>query len=270
MNQSTIGTSYSHRIGIVVPTLGLRPELLRMALRSAQSAGADYLHVVGGTSDLRNELISNGLAQSATPDPGAGLAAAINSGLNSLPEDVRYVNWLGDDDLLTPQSLSALRSLIMFGPSRPPFVFGMCDYIDLNGVKLFTMPTGYWALTLMKFGPQLVSQPACLFDRAAVTEVGMLDESLRWTFDLDLLLKLQRRGKGGFLSKHCASFRWHSSSLSVASRKKSVREASEVRRQHASGIVRIALFMNPAIARFIFLAGSLTSRYAVLRSKWFD
>ena len=110
--------------------------------------------------------------------------------------------------------------------------FGQCQYIDAEGRPIWLNKSGKWVVPLMSVGPQLLPQPGSLFDRAVFEEIGGLDESLKWAFDLDLFLKFRRRGRLEFVDAPLAEFRWHQDSLSVGSRSGSVNEASLVRRRH--------------------------------------
>jgi len=250
------------KIGLVVPTLGQRLTLLEEALKSGRAAGADHILLVTKSASLGSTLKSSGLVDDYRIDQAAGLAAAIADGLRQLPKEIGFINWLADDDLLAPNSLLLLREVLNECPSETPFAYGRCSYIDVDGNKLFVMPTGKWATSLMRVGPQLISRPACLFRREAVTGVGGLDSSLRWAFDLDLLLRLSRHRRPIFVSQQVASFRWHSESLSVGSRSGSVGEAAGVRKRHLRGALRVLVLADPFISKLILYAGSLVSWYA--------
>jgi 2-phospho-L-lactate guanylyltransferase (CobY/MobA/RfbA family) len=56
----------------------------------------DSLSMARGTIDVDQFVV----------DPGSGLPEAINKGLAELPLEIEYINWLGDDDLLKPESIS--------------------------------------------------------------------------------------------------------------------------------------------------------------------
>ena len=53
-------------------------------------------------------------------------------------------------------------------------------------------------------------------------EVGGVDGSFKFAFDLDLLLKLQRHG---YIGRVVSSFRWHADSLTVGDRTTSLDES---------------------------------------------
>ena len=218
-------------MGIVVPTTGSRPEYLPQALLSIKEAGKAYVILVGKRGMDASKLLAANLIDEYLDEPGEGVASAINFGIRAMPENIKFVNWLGDDDLLIPGSIdSALERLIQ--ADAPALVFGGCTYIDHLGREIFTNRSGAWAPLLMKFGPQLIPQPGALFRRDLFEHVGGLNTNLGWAFDFDLFLSLSKLGKFAFLPQVVSRFRWHPGSLSVSRRRESVNEASTVRKAH--------------------------------------
>jgi GT2 family glycosyltransferase len=225
-------------IGVVVPTLGTRPDYLLQCLLSIRAAGDARIHIVApGSLDLAS-AIELDLFDSVIDDPGLGLADAIDAGLRSFPDSVVYINWLGDDDELVAGSLHRTSS-VLDDDSRIALVYGGCEYIDGVGKRLWVNKSGKHAKYLMRFGPQLIPQPGALFRRDAYEQIGGLDRRYKWAFDLDLLIRLSRVGKLHFLPTTLGRFRWHEGSLSVGGRLGSVREASEIRITALPTVVRL-------------------------------
>jgi hypothetical protein len=92
-------------------------------------------------------------------------------------------------------------------------------------------------------------------------EVGGLNTSYKWAFDLDLFLKFARVGEFHYIPQVLSSFRWHDGSLSVGGRLGSVTEASKIRRTY---LPRAIQFVSPmwelVIRRLILVAGVVLSR----------
>ncbi len=221
----------NQRVGIVVPTLGERPDYLQECLRSIRAAGEAQILVVAPSSLDSTSLKSEGLIDAFIVDEGGGLASAINQGIRALPSSVEYVNWLGDDDLLTPGSLDATAE-ILDSESDAVMAFGACDYIDSLGNTVWKNQFGTWAVPLLRFGPDLIPQPGALFRRSAFEAAGGLNTNFGWAFDFDLFIRLSKRGKLQYINQTLAKFRWHPESLSVEHRRQSVAEASQVRVSH--------------------------------------
>jgi hypothetical protein len=195
-----------------------------------------------------SNLQSAGLVDSVVTDTGSGLPAAINSGVDSLPESVEYVNWLGDDDLLMSGTLSSSIS-VLDQKQEVVMAFGACDYIDSHGEIVWENRSGQWAVPLLRFGPDLIPQPGALFRRSTFKAVDGLKTNLGWAFDFDLFIRFSKSGKLHYISQTLAQFRWHPESLSVEHRKKSVAEASQVRISHLPAVLRALSFIWEYLVR---------------------
>ncbi len=244
-----------HSVGIVVPTLGKRPEYLRQCLESIRSAGQAHVLLVAPTSFDPSALLASDLYDQVVVDPASGLSAAINLGVESLPASVQFINWLGDDDVLIEGSITtAARELD--ASKNVVMVFGSCDYINSEGEVVWKNKSGQWAVPLLRFGPDLIPQPGALFRREAFKQAGMLKPKYDWAFDFDLFIELSNLGKLKFVDQTMAKFRWHPESLSVEFRKKSVSEASQVRVSHLPKLLRpISLLWEYPVRQATLIAG---------------
>lgn len=253
------------KVGIVVPTLGQRPDYLKQCLRSIREAGEAQVCLVGPKDLDSKELLDQGLIDQVTPDPGGGLASAINAGMASLPETVEFVNWLGDDDLLKPRAIDiALGALL--SNTEVAAVYGACDYIDDSGTLIWSNKSGPWAKHILRFGPDLIPQPGALVRRSAFESIGMLSSEFGWAFDFDMFIKLSSAGKLSYLPVTLASFRWHPESLSVGQRRKSVAEASKVRKAHLPRSLRVmAELWELPVRELTYRAGLRVSKRATAK-----
>ena len=189
-----------------------------------------------------------------------GLVEAINTGIRTLPKQIEYFNWLGDDDTLTPNSLRMSSSPLKDDPEIV-CVFGMCQYINQDGQPIYKNKSGRFAVPLLKFGPQLIPQPGALFRRTSFNKVGGLDPTYQCAFDLDLLLKLKKMGKIHYISHQLSSFRWHSDSLSVRPRSVSVSEARKIRQKNLSRFFRLLLpSWELLLEKLIYFAGIVLTK----------
>ena len=241
------------RVGIVVPSLGKRPDYLEQCLTSIRSGGQAHILLVAPASLDASRLQSLGLVDSVVADAGEGLAAAINLGIDSLPDSVEYINWLGDDDLLKPGSLVDCAK-VLDTQQEVVMAFGACEYIDGSGNVVWENRSGQWAVPMLRIGPDLIPQPGALFRRSALDSLGGLRTHLGWAFDLDLFIRLSKVGRLKHLKKTLAQFRWHPESLSVEHRKRSVAEAGQVRLSHLPPLLRSISFIWEYPVRQVTLA----------------
>jgi hypothetical protein len=248
---------------VVVPTLGQRPDYLLQSLSSIRAAGTSHICIVAPSSADLSVIESAGLVDTRVDDPKTGLPAAINCGFNSLTSNIKFITWLGDDDLLEPASLTKT-SVLLRTDKTASAVFGQCHYIDPTGLRILTNSSGKWAVPLISFGPDLIPQPGSLMRRSAFDAFGGLRTDLGWAFDVDLFINLKKQGKVRYLNEPLASFRWHPESLSVGQRDGSVREASQVRVEYLPKALRKVSFLWEPLLRWATLrAGMAVNKRAV-------
>ena len=217
---------------LVVPTLGQRPEHLRACLASISQQGEAVQTLIVSPDVPVVRALADEFAATWIQDPGSQ-TAAINTGVRAAPASVRYVNWLGDDDLLEPGSVSVTMRAMEATPEAT-VAYGSCRYIDDEGHPLWVNSAGPWASRILGWGPDLIPQPGMLVRLDAWRAVGGLDETYRFAFDLDLLLKLKRLGPLIDVGQVVSSFRWHPDSLTVGDRDTNLAESERAKRNALS------------------------------------
>ena len=220
------------RTVIVVPTLGRRPDYLEQTLQSVvgQSEPVELVVVCPTQAKAARELAGRFGARIVN-DPG-NLPAAINLGVAASDANrVEYVTWLGDDDLLEPESLTWTIAALDRDPESV-LAYGWCRYIDPEGRPLWVNKTGKHAEVVLAWGPQLIPQPGMVVRRRAWDDVGGVDASLSLAFDFDLILKLRRVGRMVCVDRIVSAFRWHPDSLTVSSRSRNLDESELVKRRY--------------------------------------
>jgi hypothetical protein len=229
-------------VGVVVPTIGERPQYLETTLKSICDAGNSYIVLVGRKGFDASSYQKAGLVDLYIDELETSVPNKINQGFRALPENIEYITWLGDDDLLAPGSLEvATRALDK--PEKPVLVFGHCQYIDSDGKDVIVKRSGGWAVPLLRFGPQLIPQPSAFFRRDAFEKVGGLSDKFQFAFDFDLFLKLSKSGRSVFVDQILSSHRWHKTSLTYSRRWDSVKEASQVRVSNMPKVLRVISFL---------------------------
>lgn len=237
-------------VGIIMPTMGDRPELLLQCLRSIRAAGNPFVLLVSPkNAELQKTKVAE-FVDAWAEDPRTGLVGAINAGFDALPESIAFCNWIGDDDLLAIDSLVITRDALLAKP-KAAFAYGACSYIDLQNKELWVNKSGSWASKILRFGPDLIPQPGALIRKSALDQMGPLDPQYKFAFDFDMFLRLTKIGRAVFLPIVLASFRWHADSLTVSQRKSSAAEASMVRKAHLPAFLRGVSELWEAPLRYI-------------------
>lgn len=257
------GARGSADVLLVIATLGRRPDFLLQTLASIAEQEFPADTVIVAPTDLP-EIQQAAVEYSArlVPDPGS-LPAAINLGVTEALSGHSYVNWLNDDDLLTPGSLRATTRALEANPSAT-VAFGACQYIDQEGRELWLSRAGRWAPRVLSWGPDLIPQPGMLVRAGAWRTVGGLDTSYRLAFDLDLLLKLKKLGPLVDTGTVVSKFRWHADSLTVDDRATNIAESERAKRAALSpALRRLAWLWEPPVRVATRLAAREVQRRAV-------
>ena len=246
MEHRAVMSQPAPRVLLVVPTLGSRLDYLELCLTSVLDQTYERMQVVlVGPADGPVPDVAERHGIAFVPQPRSGVGAAINAGWKAHGQHATLWGWLGDDDVLPPDSVATVVGVV----SRPGVVmaYGQCRYIDGEGHELWVAKPGRLAAVNLAGGVDLIPQPGSLAVAEAVRRVGMLDEDLRYAMDYDLFLRLRSVGRLAYVPAVVASFRWHEGSLTAGIDSGSEAEAAEVRARHRDkGSVVSAL--GPALA----------------------
>lgn len=242
------------KVGIIIPTLGVRLHYLKECIQSIKRDPNVFLIIISPNKLHLNSQLSD-LVDRFFVEESRGLASAINQGVSEFPPSIKYFNWLGDDDLLTPNSLVTSRRVLKDNPGASG-VYGMCEYINSVGSRIGINSSGPWARQLIRFGPNLIPQPGALISREIFRQIGGLRTDLKLAFDVDMFIKLQKVSSLAYIPSLLGKFRWHRDSLTVKARLVSVRESSKIRREHLPRFTRVIspLWEIPLMIS-IYLAG---------------
>jgi len=213
------------KISIVTPTLN-QSAYLRQTLASVLSQRGDFelesIVIDGGSTDGTIDLLKS------IDDPrlrwisekDTGQANAINKGLTMCTGEVRA--WLNSDDVYVDGALAAVART--FGENPPArWAAGHCQIIDSGGREIRKSITRYKNRNLQRYSykrllrENFISQPS-VFWRAELeaslrsTGGALLDESLHWTMDYDLWLRMGRASDPLILGQVTSQFRLHPAS----------------------------------------------------------
>lgn len=244
------------KLGVVIPTIFERPEYLPLAIASIRDSTDAYILLSSPQSSEVEKYLH--LVDQWLGEPPGNLALKIDHALKALPSEIPFFTWLGDDDLITAAVNDSIE--LLEKDKDISLVYGSCDYINPEGIKIGQNPSGGWATKLMHFGPFLIPQPGSIWRRDAFETIGGIPTEMDMAFDFDLFMTIKQTGKLEFLNKTTASFRWHSGSLSASRRGKSVLEAHKVRTKHYKGPAKILWpLWEWAVVSATFIAGRLVS-----------
>jgi glycosyltransferase involved in cell wall biosynthesis len=236
------------RITIVTPSFN-QAQFLERTIRSVLEQGypgLEYMVMDAGSSDGSVEIIRRYAERLTywTSGPDGGQAAAINAGWRMANGGV--LAWLNSDDFLLPDALLAVGQAFQEHP-EVVLVYGQTQLVDAHGSPLGTVGSPYRHRTLM-YSHQLIPQPSSFFRRSTVEAVGLLDESLHYSMDLDLFLRLSRVARPLWLQQTLAEATVHAGAKTTRDRGRAVDETHQVRLRYARGAGAILVRLQPALS----------------------
>jgi glycosyltransferase involved in cell wall biosynthesis len=231
------------KFSIITPSLNGRRYLEQTAhsiLSQQVPFDLEWLVMDGGSTDGTIELLRS-LDQRRVrwrSDPDRGQSHAINMGLELATGDV--IGWLGADDLYTPGALAAVAEAFERNRSAQ-WLTGRYEIIGPNGAVIRSAVARYKERSLRRYSyrallrENFISQPAVFWRREFGQRVGPLDETLYYTMDYDLWLRMGRESDPLFLDRVLAQFRLHQSSKTGQARRAQFDEQYRVACRYSGG-----------------------------------
>jgi glycosyltransferase involved in cell wall biosynthesis len=171
-------------------------------------------------------------------EPDQGQAAAINKGLGMARGDI--VGWLNADDLYTPGAAAAAIDAFNTHPDAQ-WLVGRCHMVDEFGQQIRRSISRYKERLMRNYSfksllrTNMINQPAVFWRRSFGQSVGPLDDSLYYTMDYDLWLRMAKRRKPLIVDRVLAHFRVHGTSKSHGGCREQFVEGYRVACRHVAG-----------------------------------
>jgi glycosyltransferase involved in cell wall biosynthesis len=222
-------------VSIVSPSLnqGRYLEATVASVLSQDYTPVEYVVMDGGSTDESVDILSRqGGRLRYVSEPDGGQSAAINRGFQLTTGEI--LGWLNSDDTYEEGALSAV---VQFFTAHPEvmLVYGDATFMDAEGRELgpcaYVEPFSKERLREADF----IVQPAAFFRRSAFLDVGGLDESLHWSMDYDLWLRLAARFPVAYLPRRLARYRLTGQNKSAQGGFARLDELARVGRRHGAG-----------------------------------
>ncbi len=214
-----LGGSIQPRLSIITPSFN-QGEFIEETIRSVLLQGypdLEYFVIDGGSTDQTVEIVKKyePWITHWVSERDEGQSHAINKGLQLITGSIW--GWINSDDLLLPGCLTLVaeahrqypRDLIAgdvlnFGTGFGYEELTQQSELELQRLIEFWNRKGHW------------HQPGIFLPTFLREEVGLLDESLRYLFDYDLLCRALTVASVHYLHQTVASFRLHADSKTVS------------------------------------------------------
>lgn len=222
-------------VTIVTPSYN-QAEFIRATIESVLAQ--DYPHIEyvimdGGSTDQTASIAAEYLSRLTwISERDRGQAHAINKGFERAKGDL--VAWLNSDDILLPGAVSRAVKAFQDAPPNIGAIYGEGYLMDRAGrfTRRFpaTEPFNLWKLTYLS---DYVLQQSTFFRRAAVEQVGRLDEELHYALDWDLLIKLGKRFGLHYVPEYFGALREYAEAKSFAGGRARIAEIRRVLERHS-------------------------------------
>lgn len=207
------------RITVVTPSLD-QGRYIEETIRSVLLQGypnLEYFVIDGGSADGTREILEryDPWLDGWVSEPDRGQAHAINKGWERSTGEI--LAWLNSDDIYRPGALFAVGEAARKRPGS--VIAGAVANIDeTTGEPLPTVSNeglGWERFLRLWQRHPLWHQPGIFIPRGAWEAAGPLDESLRYCFDRELLVRVLRAAPVHRIDATLAVFRRHASAKTV-------------------------------------------------------
>lgn len=183
------------RISIVTPSLNQGRFLQDCidSIRAQNWPDVEHFVIDGGSSDNTLDVIRQNKAwlTGYVSEPDKGAADAINKGIAKCTGDI--IAWLNADDFYLPGAFEAIAAAYNDEPAAS-FWFGNGIRAKEDGRETAVFNDGpiLYDHEALVGGLDYILQPSTFMNGKLLRELGGLDESLRWSFDWDLWIRLAK------------------------------------------------------------------------------
>jgi glycosyltransferase involved in cell wall biosynthesis len=200
-------------VSIIIPSLN-QGAYIESTLRSVLTQDYPNLEILiidSASTDNTAEVVAKYLAWHSDrlrfiSEPDNGQAHAINKGIAQTNGPI--IGWLNSDDTYEPGAIRAAVDHFLAHPDVQ-LVYGQANFVGIDDRCIapcaHVEPFDFHRLVHYT---DFIVQPAAFFTRSAFEAVGGGDESLRYTMDYDLFLKIASRFPVAYLPKLMANFKW--------------------------------------------------------------
>jgi glycosyltransferase involved in cell wall biosynthesis len=191
----------------------------------------EYIVMDGGSTDGTDAIVREYASRlSWISERDRGQSHAINKGFTRARGDV--VAWLNSDDMFLPGAVTRAIDAFRAAPTAGA-VYGEGYLIDRAGHRIGrfpeTRPLNLWRLVYLS---DFVLQQSTFFRRAAVEDVGWLDEDLHYAMDWDLLIKLGKRFGLQYVPEYLGLFRIYDEAKTSSGGRRRISEIRRVLERH--------------------------------------
>ena len=203
------------KVSIVTPSYNQAKFLERtiLSVLNQNYPNLEYIIIDGGSTDGSVEIIKKYEKYLAywVSELDEGQSDAINKGFKIAKGEI--LAYLNSDDVYCD---GTIRKIIDFFAEKPEvgMVYGDCNLMSEKGKIIKIRREIDFDFSILFFYLSYIPQPTVFMRRRVLDCVGLLDENLDYSMDLDLYIRIAKNFPVGHIPELLANFRWHNESKS--------------------------------------------------------
>lgn len=199
----------------------------------------EYMVIDGGSMDETVSVLESYCDRFFwISEPDQGQAHAINKGWKCGKGEI--LAWLNSDDVYLPGAISKGVRYLLDHP-EVGMVYGEAYHMTEEGQNIDRYPTEAFDVERLK-ETCFICQPATFVRRAVIDDVGTLDESLQFSMDYDLWIRLSKKQAVGHLSDYLAKSRLYAGAKTLRDRPAVYKETVTMLHRHFGSVAPTWLF----------------------------
>jgi len=186
----------------------------------------DYIIVDGGSTDNSVDIIKRydallknrewpvkcrGINFHWMSEKDNGQTEALMKGFRMAGGEI--LAWLNSDDTYLPRALHAATVFFLDHPDTG-LMYGDAHFCNAEGAIIGRYRTDTFDLDKLSYA-NIICQPSAFFTRAAYEAVGGLDDTLHFSMDFDLWIRIAKRFPCRYLPGYFSTYRLHEASKTI-------------------------------------------------------
>ena len=205
-------------VSVVTPSFN-QGQYIEETIRSVLLQGypnLEYMIVDGGSTDGSVDIIRKYEPWLAhwVSEPDRGQSHAINKGWSRATGEV--LAWLNSDDVYVQGAVGTAVNALSQHP-EVAVVYSNCQYVDTEGGRIVLRRSAEFDLRRLLWNlSSYIPQPTAFICKSALAEVGFMNETLQYSMDYDLWLRIGMRYAFRYVDEVWAATRMHVQAKTVA------------------------------------------------------
>jgi len=239
------------RLSFVIPTRN-QAHFIRKCIDSCLAQGiadAEVIVVDGLSTDGTQEILRGyGDRIHWASEKDSGQSDALNKGVRKARGDI--IAWINSDDYYPSADVLAPVLARFAADPQLDVVYGDGMVVDTEyrTIRRLRAQPALSARSILLFAGAPVSQPSLFFRRELFLQLGGVDESLHWTMDYDLWIRMfERARKAEYMPALLSCTTSHADAKTIHGMLHQIGEVGRIKRRHAgrfdlSGLDRARLW----------------------------